>query len=206
MAWSWNEFDAMLGRALDDESLTDPAHDEDIRLDGLNVALRALAAYRPLQVKSSHANIDQIAWPADCYRIAAVVSINDEGYATSLTPVTIGNPGDQIGQDGTYLVWDETIYLDQEYDAITLYYYASYPVAAIDDLDIPVPVWCRDAVVYRAAAHCLVPNMSSRARLGAFNDRQDAAPLQNSLIQAADWLIAQFERIMAEHRHTGMGS
>ena len=55
--------------------------------------------------------------------------------------------------------------------------------------------------MYRAAAHCLAPNMISRARLGAFHDRQDAPPLANSLIQAADWLIAQFERIMTEHKH-----
>ena len=34
-------------------------------------------------------------------------------------------------------------------------------------------------------------------------DRQDAPPLANSLIQAADWLIAQFERIMTEHKHAG---
>jgi hypothetical protein len=58
-------------------------------------------------------------------------------------------------------------------------------------------------VVYRAAAHCLVPNLASRARLGAFNDRQDAPPMQNSLLQAADWFIGQFERICAEHRQTG---
>jgi hypothetical protein len=45
-----------------------------------------------------------------------------------------------------------------------------------------------------------MPNLSSRARLGAFNDRQDAAPLQNSLIQAANWFVEQFERIVATHR------
>ena len=75
---------------------------------------------------------------------------------------------------------------------------------AVNAADIPVPIWAREAVVYRAAAHCLAPNMISRARLGAFHDRQDAPPLANSLIQAADWLIAQFERIMTEHKHAGL--
>jgi hypothetical protein len=57
-----------------------------------------------------------------------------------------------------------------------------------------------DAIVYMTAAHCLVPHMTSRARLGAFNDKADASPIQNSLIQASDWYISQFDRIVAAHR------
>ena len=203
MSWSWDEFSAMLGRALDDEDSANPAHAEDVRLDGLNAALRGLAAHRPLQAVQMHSKVSQLAWPADCYRIAAIVATDEDGVKATLSAATVGNPGDALGQEGTYWAWDSVIHLDTTYPTIELYYHAYYPTLALDAADIPVPIWAREAVVYRAAAHCLVPNLSSRARLGAFHDRQDASPVQNSLIQAAEWFIAQFERVCAEHRQTG---
>ena len=65
----------------------------------------------------------------------------------------------------------------RRYDSVTLYYQAYYPSWPLNAADIPVPIWAREAVVYRAAAHCLAPNLVIRARLGAFHDRQDAPPL-----------------------------
>jgi hypothetical protein len=202
MSWSWDEFSAMLGRALDDEDSANPAHAEAVRLDGLNAALRGLAAHRPLQAVQTHSKVSQLAWPADCYRIAAIMATDEDGVKAALSVATIGNPGD-LGYGWTYWVWDDVITLDTTYAGVQLYYHAYYPGMAIDAPDIPVPIWAREAVVYRAAAHCLVPNLSSRARLGAHHDRQDSSPVQNSLIQAADWFLGQFERIMAEHRQTG---
>jgi hypothetical protein len=203
MAWTWDEFSLMLGRALDDEDSANPAHSDELRLDGLNAALRGLAAHRPLQAVQPYSNASQFAWPADCYRIAAIVATDEEGVTATLSAVTIGNPGETVGYGWTYWAWNGVIYLDATYVSVTLYYHAYYPTLALGAADIPVPIWAREAVVYRAAAHCLTPNLSSRARLGAFNDKQDAQPMQNSLIQAADWFIAQFERIMAEHRQAG---
>lgn len=193
----------MLGRALDDEDSANPAHSEAVRLDGLNAALRGLAAHRPLQAVQTHSAVSQIDWPAGCYRIAAIVATDEEGYQAVLSAATVGNPGDALGETGTYWAWNGVVTLDATYASVDLYYHAYYPVMAIDASDIPVPIWAREAVVYRAAAHCLVPNLTSRARLGAHNDRQDASPIQNSLIQAAEWFIAQFERSMAEHRQAG---
>jgi hypothetical protein len=108
-----------------------------------------------------------------------------------------------MGYGWTYWVWNGVITLDTTYPTVQLYYHAYYPALALGAADIPVPIWAREAVVYRAAAHCLTPNLSSRARLGAHHDRQDASPVQNSLIQAADWYLSQFERICAEHRQAG---
>ena len=201
--WTWSEFSAELGRALDDEDAGSPAHGDELRLDGLNAALRALAAHRPLQALASYADVSQIALPADCYRIAALVAADEEGYQTVLAAAAIGDPGETLGGEGTYWLWNGAISLGATYQAVTLYYHAYYPTLVLSAADIPVPVWAREAVVYRAAAHCLTPNLSSRARLGAFNDRQDAQPLQNSPIQAANWFIDQFNRIVAEHRQTG---
>ena len=48
---------------LDDEDSSNPAHGEDVRLDGLNAALRAMMAYRPLQAQS-HAYERQSDHPA----------------------------------------------------------------------------------------------------------------------------------------------
>lgn len=192
-----------MGRALDDEDSANPAHSEAVRLDGLNAALRALAAHRPLQAVRTHSNVNQLAWPADCYRIAAIMATDEDGVQTALSTATVGNPGDALGETGTYWVWNGVIMLDATYASVTLYYHAYYPTLALGAADIPVPIWAREAVVYRAAAQCLVPNLASRARLGAFHDRQDASPVQNSLVQAADWFIGQFERICAEHRQTG---
>lgn len=203
MAWSWNDFSLMLGRALDDEDSGNPAHSDSVRLDGLNAALRGLVAHRPLQAVQTYSNVDQFAWPVDCYRVAAIVATDGDGYKTVLSVATVGNPGETFAAETTYWAWNGTIYLDQTYQAVTLYYQAYYPTLALNAADIPVPIWAREAVIYRAAAHCLVPNLTSRARLGAFHDRQDASPIQNSLIQAAEWFIGQFERIMAEHRQTG---
>ena len=203
MAWSWDDFSAELGRVLDDEDSDNPAHSEASRLDGLNAALRAMLAYRPLQAASQHTRVSQIAWPADCYRIVAVLATDQDGYQTALSAASLDNPGELLADDSAYWVWNGQISLGATYPAVTLYYQAYYPLMAVNAADIPLPPWAREAVVYRAAAHCLAPNMISRARLGAFHDRQDAPPLANSLIQAADWLIAQFERIMTEHKHAG---
>lgn len=203
MAWSWDEFSLMLGRALDDEDSANRAHSEAVRLDGLNAALRGLAAYRPRQAVQPYSNVSRFNWPADCYRVAAIVATDEEGVKTALSAATVGNPGDVLGEEGTYWAWNGVIELDATYASVTLYYHAYYPTLALGAADIPVPIWAREAVVYRAAAHCLTPNLASRARLGAFHDRQDAPPVQNSLIQAADWFIGQFERICAEHRQAG---
>ena len=203
MAWTWDEFSLMLGRALDDEDSANPAHSDQLRLDGLNAALRGLAAHRPRQAVQPYSNVSQFNWPADCYRIAAIVATDERGWESNLSAATVGNPGDVIGQEGTFWTWNGVIYLGATYASVQLYYHAYYPTLALGAADIPVPIWAREAVVYRAAAHCLTPNLSSRARLGAHNDRADAPPLQNSLIQAADWYLSQFERIMAEHRQAG---
>jgi len=203
MAWTWDEFSLMLGRALDDEDSANPAHSDELRLDGLNAALRGLAAHRPRQAIQPYSNVNQLAWPADCYRIAAIVVTDESGYKSLLSAATIGNPGEVVGAEQTYWVWNGVITLDTTYPTVQLYYHAYYPTLALGAADIPVPIWAREAVVYRAAAHCLTPNLSSRARLGAHHDRQDASPVQNSLIQAADWYLSQFERIMAEHRQAG---
>ena len=203
MTWSWEEFSAQLGRALDDEDGASPAVGDPLRLDGLDAALRAMLAHHPRQATSQHTGVDQIPWPADGYRIAALIAADGDGYGAALTPATVGGPGETLGDPGSYWVWNGVIYLGAAYDALTLYYHASYPPMAVGVADIPVPAWAREAVVYRAAAHCLVPGLVGRARLGAYHDRADAPPLQNSLIQAADWFIAQFERVMAEHRGAG---
>jgi hypothetical protein len=203
MAWTWDEFSLMLGRALDDEDSANPAHSDELRLDGLNAALRGLAAHRPRQAVQSYSNVSQFAWPADCYRIAAIVAVDEEGVKATLSAATVGNPGDVLGEEGAYWAWNGVIELDATYVSVTLYYHAYYPTLALGAADIAVPIWAREALVYRAAAHCLTPNLSSRARLGAFNDKQDAPPMQNSLVQAADWFLSQFERIMTEHRQAG---
>ena len=196
MAWSWDDFSAELGRVLDDEDSDNPAHSEASRLDGLNAALRAMMAYRPLQATSQHTRVSQITWPADCYRISALMVTDERDNVSAISEV-------RVGEWNGYWAWNGVIHLEETVEAATLYYQAYYPLMAVNAADIPVPIWAREAVVYRAAAHCLAPNMISRARLGAFHDRQDAPPLANSLIQAADWLIAQFERIMIEHKHAG---
>lgn len=196
MAWTWDNFSAELGRALDDEDSDNPAHAEAVRLDGLNAALRAMLAYRPLQAASQHTRVSQIAWPADCYRISALLVTDERDNVSALSEV-------RVGEWNGYWIWNGVIQLEEPVEAATLYYQAYYPAMSVHVADIPVPAWAREAVVYRAASHCLVPNLVSRARLGAFHDRQDAPPLQNSLIQAADWFIAQFERIMVEHKHAG---
>jgi len=195
MAWSWSSFSAELGRILDDEDAGNQAHSDSTRLDGLNAALRAMMAYRPLQTKSVHTNVAQITLPTDCYRIEAILEASEDG---SLSPITPDEVGGLLG----WYVWSGIIYLPSEADEATLYYQSYYPAIAIGASDIPVPIWARIAVLYRAAAHCLVPNQVSRARLGAFHDRQDAGPLDNSLIQSSNWLIAEFERVMAEHKHS----
>lgn len=199
MAWSWTQFSAALGQVLDDTDSTNPAHGTNLRVDGLNAALRAFVSHKPLQKSSTSSDVSTISIPSDCYRIAAVVATDSEGVSTPLSAATIGNPGDVFDAD-SYWVWDSSIYLGDTYPSVTLYYYAYYPTATINTTDIVVPDWAREAIVYLSAAHCLMPNLSSRARLGAFNDRQDAAPLQNSLIQAANWFIEQFERVVATHR------
>lgn len=184
---------------MDDEDTQNPAHDTDIRVDGLNAALRAFAAHRPVYGKSTLGAVSSFALPADCYRIAAVVATDEEGISTSLSAATIGNPGEMFDED-CYWVWGGTVYLGKTYTSSILYYHAYYPTAGSSTTDIPVPIWAQDAIVYLAAAHCLTPNLSSRARLGAFNDKSDASPIQNSLIQAADWYISQFDRIVGMHR------
>jgi hypothetical protein len=199
MAWSWDDYNAELARVLDDEG-ADPIYPDAIRLDGLTMALRTFAGYHPRQAKTTEYTVSEIAFPIDCYRIVSVVAPDVDGEQATLTQVTIGNPGDTLDADGTYWVWDSVVYLGAEYDEISLYYQAYYPDPVLGDPDIAVPTWARDAIVYRAAAHCLVPSLIGRARLGAYHDRADAPPLQNSLIQAADWCIAQFERVMAEHK------
>lgn len=179
---------------LDDEDSSNPAHSEDVRLDGLNAALRAMMAYRPLQVKSTHTNVSQIALPAGCYQIEALLETDENDNTSSMEPTEVGEPNG-------YYVWNGIIYLPEEVDTVTLYYQSYYSTVTDGTADIPVPTWARTAVLYRTAAHCLVPNQVSRARLGAFHDRQDAGPLDNSLIQSSNWLIAEFERIMTEHKH-----
>lgn len=194
MAWSWTAFNLELGRVLDDENSSNPAHTENARLDGLNAALRAMMAYRPLQLVSTHTNVSQITVPATCYRIEALLETDENDNTVSMGPAQVGEP------DG-YYVWNGIIYLPEEVDTVTLYYQSYYPAATNATTDIPVPTWARTAVLYRTAAHCLIPNQVSRARLGAYHDRQDAGPLDNSLIQSSNWLIAEFERIMTEHKH-----
>ena len=194
MAWSWTTFTSELGRILDDESPTNPAHSQDMRLDAVNMALRAMLAYRPKHSVATFSNVSQFSLPADCYRIEALVETWEEGGGAQLAPV-------QVGEGGGYWVWNGQVTLPETADSVTLYYQAYYPVVTAQTADIPVPEWAREAVLCRAAAYCLTPNQASRARLGAYHDRQDANPLDNSLIQTADWLIRQFERIMAEHKH-----
>ena len=194
MAWSWTTLTAELGRVLDDEDSSNPAHGENARLDGLNAALRAMMAYRPLQVKVTHTSVSQITLPADCYQIEALLETDGSGNASSMAPA-------EVGESVGYYVWNGIIYLPEVVDTVTLFYQAYYPTVTGATTDIPVPIWARTAVLYRTAAHCLVPNQVSRARLGAFHDRQDAGPLDNSLIQSSNWLIAEFERIMTEHKH-----
>jgi hypothetical protein len=189
----------MLGRTLDDEDPTNPAHSVNVRVDGLNAALRAFAAHRPVESKATFGTVDSFTLPANCYRIAAIVAVDEDGSAVSLSAATVGNPGEMFGED-SYWVWGTTVHLGKTYVSSTLYYHAYYSVASISTTDIPVPTWAMDAIVYMAAAHCLVPNMTSRARLGAFNDKADASPIQNSLIQASNWYISQFDRIVAAHR------
>jgi len=194
MAWSWTAFNLELGRVLDDEDSSNPAHGEAVRLDGLNAALRAMMAYRPLQLVSAHTDVSQIAVPAGCYQIETLLETDEDDNISSIAPV-------QVGETSGYWIWNSIIYLPEEIDTVTLYYQSYYAVVTNTTADIPVPTWARTAVLYRTAAHCLVPNQVSRARLGAFHDRQDAGPLDNSLIQSSNWLIAEFERIMTEHKH-----
>lgn len=194
MAWSWTAFNLELGRVLDDENSSNPAHTENARLDGLNAALRAMMAYRPLQLVSTYTNVSQVTVPATCYRIEALLETDGNGNTSSMAPAQVGEP------DG-YYVWNGIIYLPATVDTVTLYYQSYYSTVTNVTTDIPVPTWARTAVLYRTAAHCLIPNQVSRARLGAYHDRQDAGPLDNSLIQSSNWLIAEFERIMTEHKH-----
>lgn len=193
MAWSWVSFNAELSRALDDEDAGNPAHSANVRVDALNAALRAMMAYKPLQTKSTHTSVSQITLPADCYRVECILGTNENG--TSMIASA------QVGESDGWWIWNGIVYLPEEMDTVTLYYQSYYPAIAVGASDIPVPIWTRMAIVYRAAAHCLVPNQVSRARLGAFHDRQDAGPLDNSLIQSSNWLITEFERLMVEHKH-----
>lgn len=198
MTWSWADFSAQLARALDDEDEIAPIYSDAVRLDGLNAALRAASAYRPAQATSVHTNASTIAVPADCYKIAAVAAtLGDE--TELLQPAAVSSTA-AFEDIGSFWVWGSTITLNTTYDRVTLYYYGYYPAMEVGVSDIPVPTWAREAIVFRAAAYCLVPNLVSRARLGAYHDREDAPPLQNSLIQAAEWFIKQFERIMTEHK------
>lgn len=199
MAWSWAEFTLLLGRTLDDEDVTNPAHPVNVRVDGLNAALRAFAAHRPIQGKATFGAVSSFTLPDDCYRIAAIVAVDEDDVSSSLSAATIGNPGEMFDENN-YWVWGTTIYLGKEYVSSTLYYHAYYPIVTTSTTDITVPAWARDAIVYLTAAHCLTPNMTSRARLGAYNDKADASPIQNSLIQASNWYISQFDRIVAAHR------
>lgn len=199
MAWSWAEFTLLLGRTLDDEDNANPAHSTNVRVDGLNAALRAFAAHRPIQSRATFGAVSSFTLPTDCYRIAAIVAVDEDGSSVSLSAATIGNPGEMFDED-SYWVWGTTVFLGKEYVSSTLYYHAYYPIVTTSTTDIAVPTWARDAIVYLTAAHCLVPNMTSRARLGAFNDKADASPIQNSLIQASDWYISQFDRIVGTHR------
>ena len=130
MAWTWDEFSLMLGRALDDEDSANPAHSDELRLDGLNAALRGLAAHRPRQAVQPYSNVNQFNWPADCYRIAAIVATDEEGYKAVLSAATVGNPGDVLGETGTYWAWNGVIELDTTYPAVMLYYHAYYPTLA----------------------------------------------------------------------------
>ena len=194
MAWSWTAFNLELGRVLDDENSSNPAHTENARLDGLNASLRAMMAYRPLQLVSTYTNVSQVTVPATCYRIEALLETDENNYTSSMAPA-------QVGEPNGYYVWNGIIYLPSTVDAVTLYYQSYYSTVTNVTTDIPVPTWARTAVLYRTAAHCLIPNQVSRARLGAYHDRQDAGPLDNSPIQSSNWLIAEFERIMTEHKH-----
>jgi hypothetical protein len=197
-------FSAALGRVLDDTDTLNPAHPDNLRLDALSAALRDMVAHRPMEVTLTFAAVNQITLPIACYRIAAIAVEDDAGYTQFLSPTAIADQMDASSAE-SYWVWNGIIHLGAEYTSGSLYYHSYYPTMTVGIADIPVPVWAREAIIYRAAAHCLTPNLTSRARLGAYNDKQDASPIQNSLIQAADWFIGQFERIMAEHRQATGG-
>lgn len=150
-------------------------------------------AYKPLNSKISSSGVSSFALPADCYKIEAVLETADDGSVTIIEPSAVGD-------SNGYWVWANTVYLP-ETSNVTMYYQSYYPSVTTQTTDITVPLWAREAVLCRSAAYCLVPNQASRARLGAYQDKQDANPLANSLIQSSDWLINQFVRIMTEHKH-----
>ena len=113
MAWSWNDFSAELGRVLDDEDSSNPAHGEDVRLDGLNAALRAMMAYRPLQARATHTSVSQITLPVDCYQIEALLETDGNDNTSSMAPAEVG---DSVG----YYVWNGIIYLPEVVATVTL--------------------------------------------------------------------------------------
>lgn len=199
MAWSWDTFNNQLSRILDDVVVSNQLHSQGIRIDGLNAALRDLVAYWPVQAKiQDTAGSTEIALPSDCYAVVSVQATDDSENVIVLNSSRVGDIS-VVDEAGRYYIWDDTIYLDAEYETVDVYYGAYYSEISIGAANIPVPFWTREAVLFMSAAYCLLPQFSNRSKIAQWYDRFDAPPLQNPIIQAADWLVSQFERIMAEH-------
>ena len=205
MAWSWSSLNTELSTILDDADVV--TFGVSLRLAGTNAALRTLFHDAPVQSTATISSVSSYAFPSDLYRIKVLqVQDADTGYFfLEEVPMEAGRSWPFDGTVDTttlpdgYWIWNKTIYFGRLHTTIKLYYDAYYTAVTASTTDIPVPEWAREAFIYWIASYCLNPTLVTRARLSMWSDKQDANPLDNPLIQAADYYRREYQRIMAIH-------
>lgn len=168
---------------------------EDLIMDGIGAAMRALNQFYPKQSMASlTAGSTVYDLPSDCFDIEAVID-SDTGEIYKRIMLIPGQKLSDLFSGNSWLLspTGSITFMEATQNDITLYYLANWPVPTPDsqeDLVLEPPEFLKTGLIFYATAYCLVPGAQSSGETGQWKTKIDSGnPEHNPLMKVANWLV-----------------
>lgn len=206
---TWQELRTQIRRTI----LKDTAgtrYDDSVMLDSFTWACQTLCEHTALATSVTYtgATATEYDLPGDVYEkldVAGAVILTEESTPKYLNPVRYDEglgSGYETSTAGFY-TYGEKLYLTEAPEdteaEILVRYFAYYPVPAVTDV-LLIPRWAESAISFLTAAYALMSYMTSFAAINQWKeDPEKGVPEQNALRAQSDWLIKQYNTVIARH-------
>jgi hypothetical protein len=222
----WTALSNELERLLKDEAGT-PQYSDALRVDAANAALQAFATHTALRASDTiTGDGSKTAWDLPANALGTDDTIEGLRIVKTgewIEPVRFipgdtwaPNPSGIVARTGNFFVWPHNkinlTFVMPNGETAILYYYAYWPAvftpgAPPDPLPDPwvppspptvdVAAWARQAILYYAAAYCIMPDGIKAAKIRQYNVRADSGqPEHNPVFEQAKFFFDRYLAIL----------
>ena len=210
---TWASLDARLLRLLKDDGTQ---YASTLRIDGANSALEELVAHTAdLKSQTITGDGTTTSWSlsSDILEVPdAIEAVWDNKRSDWLEEVNFVPGSDWTDSEPKagsnpkgYYIWptgtiNYTRILATD-ETFKIYYYAYWSLIVDNNTTVSIPRWSEQALLYYAAAYCLLPASIQSATIRQFGTRQDSGnPEHNPVHAQADYFLKRYAAILASHQ------